>query len=122
MKTVLIVEDDRWLADSFCTMLERTGYRAIVEYSAQDAILAVDQHRIDVVVLDLFLPGANGIQFLQELRSYADTTDLPVIVCTTAAKQLPPSVAEQYNVLTVLDKTILTPAMLRRAVAEVVHA
>jgi DNA-binding response OmpR family regulator len=118
-KTVLIVEDDRWLADSFCLCLERASYKVVVEYNAQDAISAIDDRKIDVVLLDIFLPGANGVQFLQELRSYADTAKTPVIICTTAAKQLPREVAEQYGVLCVLDKTTLTPAALRQAVTEV---
>lgn len=122
MKRVLIVDDDRWLADSFCRSLEHDGHKVIVEYNAQDAILAVDEHPVDLVILDMFLPDANGLQFLQELRSYADTIATPVIVCSTAAKQLPKEITDQYGIISVLDKTTLTPAILRQAVADVVTA
>lgn len=120
MKTVLIVEDDRWLADSFCLCLERAGYKVIVEYNAQDAIEVIDEQEVDLVVLDIFLPEGNGVQFLQELRSYADTMELPVVVCSTAARQFPKEAREQFGILAVLDKTTLTPGVLRQTVGEIV--
>lgn len=120
MKTVLLVEDDRWLADSLCLCMEQTGYKVIVEYSAQTAISVLDESKVDIIVLDVFLPEANGLQFLQELRSYSDTMHIPVIICSTAAKQIPRESAEQFGVLTVLDKTTLTPSTLRKAIDEVV--
>lgn len=122
MKSILIVEDDRWLADSFCRCLEQDGHKVIVEYNAQDAILAFDEHAIDLVIVDMFLPQANGLQFLQELRSYADTAETPAIICSTTAKELPREVVQQFGVISVLDKTTLTPAILRQVVADVVTA
>lgn len=110
------------MADSFCLCLERAGHQVIVEYSGQDAMLALDEHEIDLIILDMFLSEGNGLQFLQELRSYGDTMNMPVIVCSTAAKQIPMEVARQFGILTVLDKTTLTPAVLRTAVEAVVVA
>lgn len=122
MSTILLIEDDRWLADGLCLALSQAGHRIVTRHNAQQALLSLEEHAIDIIILDLFLPGGNGIQFLQELRSYSDTMKLPVIVCTTAAKQVPSQFTSQFNVLTVLDKTTLTPQILRQAVGEVVIA
>src|SRR4051812_17398861 len=46
----------------------------------QMAVSSADAHRPDVIVIDLFLAGRSGIEFLYELRSYPDWQALPVIV------------------------------------------
>ncbi len=122
MKTILIVEDDKWLADSYGLTLKHAGYHVLQACNAQDAIELVDEHAIDLILLDIFLPQGNGIQFLQELRSYADTLRTPVIVCTTAAKQLPTGTLEHFGVITILDKTTLSSETLRQSVRDVVLA
>lgn len=78
---ILIIEPDKSLAKQYVAALSRCGnVRHAV--SAQDAILAVDEILPNVIVLELLLAGHNGIEFLYELRSYADAQNVPVILNT----------------------------------------
>jgi CheY-like chemotaxis protein len=79
---VLIVEDDRPLADMYRTALRFEGFDVD---SAGDGIAAlwhIEQHRPDVVVLDLQLPQLRGEAVLNELASSPELCSTPVIVVT----------------------------------------
>lgn len=93
MTTVLVVEDDSWQAEHLARQLEQAGYRVMVAAHALEAIDQIDSLPPDVIVLDMFLPGANGMALLHEIRSYADLAAIPVLVCSTeqlALHQLKP--------------------------------
>ncbi|HVX48011.1 MAG TPA: response regulator, partial [Candidatus Saccharimonadales bacterium] len=63
------------------------GHVVVCCASAQAGIISADQHRPDLIILELQLIEHSGIEFLYELRSYADWQGIPVIVQT----QVPPS-------------------------------
>lgn len=105
--TILIVEDDTWQAEYFERELTRHGYRVVVAGSAPEAIHRIDVVRPDVIVLDLLLPGSNGIALLHELRSYSDTGAIPVILCSSIASALSAEQLSAYGVVKVLDKTTI---------------
>lgn len=107
MKGVLIIEDDIWLAKQWATKCQADGFEVAVTRDGFEAIDAIDNRRPDVVVLDISLPGPNGIAFLHELRSHADLAHIPVIVATSHVleeKNLQP-----YGVVRILNKQEMTP-------------
>src|SRR5688572_29214302 len=118
---ILIVEDDQWLADCYRQWLERAGYDTVWRNNAQDALDALDEQTPQLLLLDIMLPSANGIQLLQELRTHADSLHVPVIVCSSALSPGLPDLSA-YNVVRLLDKTTLTPSKLRKAVQGAVCA
>jgi two-component system chemotaxis response regulator CheY len=120
MKTILLVEDDKVLGEAFVIALKSAGYNVLHALNGQDAIDILDNSKADLIVLDMFLPGGNGLQFLHELKSYGDTANIPVIVCSANTGSLNKKTLAAYGVLTVLSKATLTPAVLRQAVADVV--
>ena len=113
---VLLVEDDAWQSEHFQRQLERSGYRVAVAASAQEAVHAVDISHPDLIVLDLMLPGTNGIAVLHELRSYADTGLIPVIMCSSIASNLSREQLSAYGVVDIIDKTTIQPDELVVAV------
>ena len=110
MKKVLIIEDDKWLAEQWMASCQLNGFQAKVAKDGFTAIDAVDSDKPDVIVLDLFLPGPNGIAFLHELRSHADLATIPVIV--TANSDIDEIYFRPYGVDRVMDKQEMTPAGL----------
>lgn len=118
MTSVLIVEDDSWQADHMMRQLERAGYQVQVATHAPAAINLIDDQPPDVMILDMFLPGANGITLLHEVRSHADLAHIPVIVCST--EPMNKTDLRPYGVVAVLDKTTMTNADLLAAVKKVV--
>lgn len=113
---VLIIDDTRWWAESVGRTLAAEGFG--VEYSAHglQAIDMIDEHRPDVIILDIFLPGPNGIALLHELRSHQDLASIPVIVVSGAVSEEVASTLAAYGISAVLDKGHVTPAQLTAAV------
>lgn len=122
MATVLLVEDDRWLADCFSAWLAADGHTVCRAVDAHDAIDAIDDSGCDVIVLDLLLSYTNGIQLLHTLQSHPDLADVPVIICSASAPA-DARIFAAYGVCQVLNKTTLSPIKLRNAIKKVLaHA
>jgi DNA-binding response OmpR family regulator len=80
MAHILLIEPDRILAETYGKLLVDRGHSIIPCASAQAAILAADQQQPDVIILEVQLVEHSGIEFLYELRSYAEWQDIPVII------------------------------------------
>ncbi len=81
-RRVLVVEDERSLADLARLYLERDGYVVDVAVDADSAERAARAHRPDVVLLDLGLPGRrDGIDLMRAMRAREDWTP---VICVTA--------------------------------------
>jgi len=119
MKSVLIVEDDKWLAEHFARVIEMAGYKTAVSYHAWAAIDAIDDFNPDVIILDVLLTGNTAFTLLHELQSYGDTGKIPVILCTNLASELKFADLEMYGVRRMLDKTTMVPDDLVAAVKSV---
>jgi two-component system OmpR family response regulator len=76
---ILIVDDDRDIADLLAEYLEKNGYKAATAGDGKAMWKALDQHRIDLIVLDLNLPGDDGLTLCRNLRS---RSSIPVIMLT----------------------------------------
>jgi two-component system, OmpR family, KDP operon response regulator KdpE len=77
--TVLVVEDDIALRVAIVTALDAEGYLTTEAGTAEEAVLVTEHRRPDLVLLDLSLPGADGLDALIRMRSF---TDVPVVVLT----------------------------------------
>jgi DNA-binding response OmpR family regulator len=66
---ILIAEDDYAIATNVFTFLERKGYDVEAVYSGQAALHRCSTERFDLVLLDIGLPGLDGLGFLQRLRT-----------------------------------------------------
>lgn len=82
MTRVLLVEPDRILASNYSAALKKAGHKIIWRSSGQSAIHAAEQTKPDVILLELQMPGHNGLEFLYELRSYPEWQNIPVILLT----------------------------------------
>lgn len=78
---VLLVEDDATLADGILRFLEQEGYRAHWAASGEEADRRLGEEAFDLLILDIGLPGRDGFEVLQRLRSQPGGT-LPVLVLT----------------------------------------
>lgn len=85
---VLIVDDDTWQAEHLARQLTEAGYQATTSAHAPQALASIDESLPDCIVLDIGLPGVNGMALLHELRSHADLSHVPVVVCTNVSVTL----------------------------------
>jgi len=107
--TILIVEDDDWLAEQHSRVLTKAGYKIAVALHALVAIQVIDDINPDAIVLDVLLTGSTAFALLHELQSYGDTGDIPIILCTNLASELSVDDLELYGVKKILDKTTMVP-------------
>jgi two-component system response regulator ResD len=76
---VLVVEDDPTVAEVVRRYLEREGFAVETVGDGREALTRADKHSPDLVVLDIMLPGIDGLEVCRELRSRAP---VPVIMLT----------------------------------------
>jgi DNA-binding response OmpR family regulator len=67
-KKVLIVDDDRDIVQIVTTMLEGRGWQIDVAYGGNEALEKVSASRPDVILLDIMMPGMNGIEVLKKIK------------------------------------------------------
>jgi DNA-binding response OmpR family regulator len=82
---VLMVDDDALMRRSLAYTLEQAGYAVTALPSAEEALLAVEERAPDLVLLDIGLPGMDGLDALRRLRQ---RHDLPVIFVTARRREL----------------------------------
>ncbi|HEX8762184.1 MAG TPA: response regulator [Candidatus Saccharimonadales bacterium] len=120
MANVLLIEPDKVLGGTYQQALRLWGYEVTHAFSAQEAINAADKARPDVVVLELQLIGHDGIEFLQEFRSYPEWQDVPVVVLSHLTRELLEqsrvTLARDYGVYDCLYKPRTTLSHLQRAI------
>ncbi|MFA5831489.1 MAG: response regulator [Candidatus Paceibacterota bacterium] len=81
-KTVLVVEDDPALNRALVDKLSRSGFIVREVQSGNDVIVAVQIHKPDIILLDLMLPGRDGMSILEVLRGADMCFIKPVIILT----------------------------------------
>lgn len=84
-KHILVVDDDTLLRRSLSLQLEQAGYRASTAANAEDALNLAERDRPDLILLDVGLPGMDG---LEALRHFQNRMDVPVIFVTAHRREL----------------------------------
>jgi CheY-like chemotaxis protein len=119
LRNVLVVDDEPNIRLVFRTALGQSGYTVLEAKDGQEALdrLRLEIEPVDVVLLDLLMPGLGGIEVLRRLRDRGDET--PVVI-VTAHGTIPDAVeAMKLGAIDFLSKP-LSPEALRRVVADVI--
>jgi DNA-binding response OmpR family regulator len=80
MARILLIEPDSVLTKTYKSALEQASHKVKTANGAQQAIDVTDDHTPDAIILEIQLPGHNGVEFLYELRSYPEWQTIPVII------------------------------------------
>jgi DNA-binding response OmpR family regulator len=116
-KIVLVVEDDAALRGMFTTALRMAGFEVREAPNGYEAIHSVDNHRPDLIVLDLLLPGFGGLGVQREIADRAVTKHIPIVIVTGSTREL-----DHLSVACVLRKPVDPDelvATVQRCLAEV---
>lgn len=87
MSRILVVEDDRDIAELVAHYLERAGHTAAIVGSGPEALAAARRDPPDVLILDRMLPGLDGLEVCRTLRAERQTADVPIIMLTARAEE-----------------------------------
>lgn len=74
MKTILIVEDSVDIHNLIKEVLKKEGYNVLDSYSGTEALMVLEKEKVDLILLDLMLPGLNGEEIIKKV------TNIPIIV------------------------------------------
>jgi len=84
---ILVAEDDRDIAELIAHYLRKQGWQPHVVPGGDEAVAYARRHAIDLVVLDLMLPGLSGLDVCRLLRGDKTTEALPIIMVTARAEE-----------------------------------
>jgi CheY-like chemotaxis protein len=80
MARVLIVDDQATTVDLISASLRLLGHEPISAYNGEQALSLLAEQKPDIVLLDMMMPGIDGLETLRRLRKTAGLDDVPVIV------------------------------------------
>src|SRR5665213_48440 len=113
--TILVIDDEKDLIEMLQYNLEREGYDVIAAHDGQSGLEVATKHRPDLVVLDLMMPGIDGLQVCQRLRADQKVGRIPVIMLTAKATEADRIVGLELGA----DDYITKPFSPREVVARV---
>ena len=87
-KRILLIEDEEDIASLIKLQAEVSGYKLHVEVDGVNGYRAVEREKPDLVILDIMLPGQNGLDVCRKIKSNPDLRDIPVIILTAKSEEL----------------------------------
>jgi two-component system alkaline phosphatase synthesis response regulator PhoP len=87
-QTILVVDDDPKIVRLVRSYLEQTGFHVEVAYDGAEAWRLIQQLHPDLVVLDLMLPGRDGLAITQAVRSDPTTRDIAILMLTARVEDI----------------------------------
>ena len=84
---ILIIEDDAFIMDMYCTKFEMTGYKVLKADDGIKGIKIINENKPDVVVLDIIMPRMDGFGVLRMIKKDPKLQDIPVILLTNLGQK-----------------------------------
>ncbi len=86
-KKVLIVDDEKDIVDLVAYNLGRNGYDTLTASDGNDALDSASKNSPDLIILDLMLPGIDGMEVARRLKSDAKTASIPIVMLTAKGEE-----------------------------------
>lgn len=84
-KTILIIEDDQFLRELMVRKIVSEGFNSIESETGEEGIEKIKKEKPDLVLLDIVLPGIDGIEVLKEIKEDPSMKSIPVIILSNLA-------------------------------------
>jgi CheY-like chemotaxis protein len=111
---VLVAEDDpnsRWV---LCALIRRMGYDCRAVGNGREAVELVDEFRPRVILMDLMMPGVDGLEATRRLKAQANTRDIPIVALTGDVSSRKQMAAQAAGCDDFIPKPIVWPELLER--------
>ncbi len=116
-KTILVVEDEKSIADVLIYNFEKEGFDVTWERDGRDAVLRAQAMMPDVMVLDLMLPGMDGLQVCRTLRSDPRTQQIRILMLTARSEETDEIVGFNMGADDYVTKPFKTKPLIHRVKA-----
>ena len=107
--TILVIEDERILAEMYRDKLEMSGFKVYSAFDAEEGFEMTVKLKPNLILLDILLPRENGITFLEKMRKENEISFIPVIAFSNFDDSQTKVDAQKLNVKDYLIKTDYTP-------------
>lgn len=87
MKRILLIEDDQAITNLIVILLEREGYEVTTSSTAETGISLAASRPPDLILMDIALPGMDGLEATRILKSRGATRNVPVVALTAQARK-----------------------------------
>jgi two-component system, OmpR family, alkaline phosphatase synthesis response regulator PhoP len=87
-KRIILVEDEEDIAALIKLQAEITGYKLHVEVDGINGYRAIEREKPDLVILDIMLPGENGLDVCRKLKGSPDLKNIPIIILSAKGEEL----------------------------------
>ena len=106
-ETLLIIEDNPLLSGMYKSTFEKRGLNVIIAFNGEMGLQIVKEHPINIIILDLLMPGMNGIEILRKLKNNPETKEIKVFILTSVKEQDYIDDAKKFGAADYLIKTDL---------------
>jgi twitching motility two-component system response regulator PilH len=83
IQNVLVVDDSKTELMFLTDMLQKQGMTVRTAENAESALLQLKQHRPDLILMDIVMPGQNGFQLTRSISRSPEYADIPIIICSS---------------------------------------
>lgn len=81
-KTILVIDDNEGLRELLSVYLSEHAYKCVMTDQGSEGLTLASELRPDAIIMDLMMPGMDGWELLQRLRTRLETREIPVIICS----------------------------------------
>ena len=112
---ILAVDDEAHILELLSFNLENEGYRVMTAANGEDALTVCTRERPALVLLDLMLPGIDGMEVCRRLKGNTSTADIPIIMLTAKGDEVDKVLGLELGA----DDYITKPFSVRELIARV---
>ncbi len=84
---ILLIEDERGLTEALTWTFQREGFEVLIARDGQEGLRRAQTLLPDLIILDIMLPGLNGLEVCRELRAGERTREIPIIILSAKAEE-----------------------------------
>jgi DNA-binding response OmpR family regulator len=103
---LLIVDDERLIADTLATIFRNEGYDARAAYSAEEALALIDSWIPELAILDVYLPGMNGIDLAIRLKAEVPSCRITLFSGQSSSNDLLDQARRDGHALDIIPKPV----------------
>jgi CheY-like chemotaxis protein len=111
-QTILVIDDFASVRLYHMSFLTRKGYQCIGATDGADALAKLAGHQVDLILLDMVMPGMSGEAFVAELAKIPARAALPVLAITSEESRAKTTLAGNSRPVSVLSKPVMPDVLL----------
>lgn len=119
-KKILIVDDDKFLLDIYSLKFKSGGFEVDTAFGGEDALKKIREDAPDILLLDIVMPGMDGIEVLQTIRGEKIGSGMTIIILSNQSQQSDVDKATALGVDGYIIKASSTPSEVLAKVKEII--